>query len=165
MASAEPMEILEPTPADIEAARQSSALLAEIAEFLESGPTPDPVRLPALGTLDLPALAIRALAKIVHEIAEGHAVAVHPVEQDDLTTSQAAHVLGMSRPTLINLLERGEIPYRRVGTHRRIRRSAVLEYGERMERSEPHPARPSREERLRGLQEMAETTDRLGLGY
>lgn len=30
---------------------------------------------------------------------------------------------------------------------------------------EADPARPSREERLRGLQEMAETTDRLGLGY
>ncbi len=165
MASAEPIEILEPTPADIEAARRSSASLAEIAASLDAEPAPDPVRLPALGTLELPAVAIRVLAKIIQEIAEGHAVVVHSVEEEDLTTSEAAEVLGMSRPTLINLLERGEIPYRRVGTHRRIRRSAVLEYGERMERSEPHPARPSREERLRGLQEMAETTDRLGLGY
>jgi excisionase family DNA binding protein len=165
MASAEATEILEPTRADIDAARQSNASLTQIVESLEEGSTQDAIRLPELGRLDLPVLAIRALAKIVQEIAAGNAVAVHPVERNDLTTSEAAHLLGMSRPTLINLLEQGQIPYRMVGTHRRIRRSAVLAYRETMERGDPRPESLSREERLRGLQEMAELTDRLGLGY
>jgi excisionase family DNA binding protein len=49
----------------------------------------------------------------------------------DLTTEAAAALLGISRPTLIRLLDTGALPYRRTqGTrgHRRIRRSDALAY-------------------------------------
>ena len=62
----------------------------------------------------------RLLAQIVRELARGHGVSLVPMDAE-LTTNEAARQLKVSRPFLIGLLEKGEIPYRMVGTHRRIR--------------------------------------------
>jgi excisionase family DNA binding protein len=51
---------------------------------------------------------------------------------EELTTNQAAEVLDVSRPFVIKLVRRGELPCRMVGKHRRIPSAAVLEYRERM---------------------------------
>lgn len=51
--------------------------------------------------------------------------------QAELTTSQAAELLHVSRPFLIKMLEQGLIPYRTVGTKRRIRYEDVRAYIER----------------------------------
>jgi excisionase family DNA binding protein len=50
----------------------------------------------------------------------------------EMTTTQAAEFLDVSRPFVIKLTKRGELPYRLVGQHRRIPSEAVLEYRERM---------------------------------
>ena len=59
----------------------------------------------------------------------GKAITVAPLDQR-LTTQEAADFLGISRPTLVKLLEQGEIPYERpaAGRHRRVLLSDVLEY-------------------------------------
>ncbi len=51
---------------------------------------------------------------------------------EELTTNQAAEILDVSRPFVIKLVRRGELPCRMVGKHRRIPSAAVLEYRERM---------------------------------
>src|SRR5438309_7277046 len=79
------------------------------------------------GTVKLPAPAVRLLVRILEEMAHGNAVTLIPVRAE-LTTQEAADMLNISRPSLIQLLDEGKIDYRRVGTHRRVRFEALMEY-------------------------------------
>jgi excisionase family DNA binding protein len=73
------------------------------------------------------------LARVVSELARGHDVSLIPTDAE-LTTSEAAGQLKVSRPFLIGLLEKGEIPYRMVGSHRRIRFGDLYAYKQRNDR-------------------------------
>ena len=78
-------------------------------------------------TLKLPASAVRLLLRILEETARGNAVTLVPVHAE-LTTQEAADMLNISRPSLIQLLNEGKIEFRRVGTHRRVRFEEVMQY-------------------------------------
>ena len=77
--------------------------------------------------IELPAGAVTLLLDILGAMASGQGVTLIP-EDTELTTVQAADVLHVSRTFLIKLLEEGQIPYRRVGKHRRIRMEDVMSY-------------------------------------
>lgn len=78
----------------------------------------------------LPASVVRALMKVVAQMANGNAIAIVPVEAE-LTTQQAADLLNVSRPHFISLLESGKIAFRMVGTHRKVKGRDVLSYRDR----------------------------------
>jgi excisionase family DNA binding protein len=77
--------------------------------------------------IELPAGAVTLLLDILGAMASGQGVTIIP-EDAELTTVQAADILRVSRPFLIKLLDEGQIPYRRVGKHRRIRMEDVMTY-------------------------------------
>jgi excisionase family DNA binding protein len=103
--------------------------------------------------LTIPAIAFDMLEMILSELAQGHAVALSPVDRE-VTTQQAAGLLNVSRPHLIKLLETGRIPFRKIGSHRRIRVADVLEYKARMDA-----------EAERAFAELVEQAQELGMGY
>ena len=154
--------ILEPSTSDVRAARQAISSVDTLAQELEHLDDGDFVR---LTDLEVPVSVARALTTIIRQVADGQAVAVHTLEAQEVSTTQAAQLLGISRPTLIDLLDRESVPYRMVGTHRRVSLSEVLALRVRLERNGAIANVPSREDRLRGLQEMAEYSDKMGLGY
>lgn len=118
-----------PTEAEAVLAKETSQVLASRAQMGK------PLRLrllddPAKGIVKIPASAVRMLIHILEEMARGNAVTLIPVHAE-LTTQEAADMLNISRPSLIQLLDERKIEFRRVGTHRRIRFEALMAYKRR----------------------------------
>src|SRR5882672_4618614 len=99
--------------------------LAEVVDFVSelarrgvAVPAPKPALVNADGTrLDVPAPVFDALVQVATAMAQGQGVTVMPLSTL-LTTQEAADQLGISRPTLVRLLEDGEISHEQRGRHR-----------------------------------------------
>lgn len=103
--------------------------------------------------IELPATAVRFLVHLLTQIAEGNAVTLTPTRAE-LTTQQAAEVLGVSRPFLVKVLEEEKLPFRKVGTHRRIMFVDLMKYKDKMD-AQRHAI----------LDKLAEQAQELDMGY
>jgi excisionase family DNA binding protein len=101
----------------------------------------------------VPREAFDLFLEVLGQMANGSAVTIVPV-QAELTTQQAADMLNVSRPYLIELLESGRIPFRKVGTHRRIRASDLVAFQQKDDA-----------ERKAAMDELTAEAQKHGLGY
>lgn len=139
----------------VEASRQLSAALAS-KRTLKRGKNGTRVTLQLTDLADgipIPESAVEMLQQILIEIAKGNPVSIIPGSAE-LTTQQAADMLNVSRPHLIDLLEKNAIPHRKVGTHRRIRFEDLKAYKDQIDA-----------ERRKVLAELTAQAQELGMGY
>jgi excisionase family DNA binding protein len=99
----------------------------------------------------LPKSIFHVLQRIVFHMMLGRAITIVPINKE-LSTQEAADILNVSRPYLIKLLEDGQIPFTKVGTHRRIRFSDLMDYKKQRDA-----------ERTRGLAELTQMSQEFGL--
>ncbi|MFB2580931.1 helix-turn-helix domain-containing protein [Herbiconiux sp. P15] len=78
-------------------------------------------------SIQVPAGLAEVLDSIVHRMVQGGRVVLESMPEL-LTTSTAADVLGVSRPTLVKLITDGKLPAVMRGTHRRVRWSDLSEF-------------------------------------
>lgn len=101
----------------------------------------------------LPAAALAPIMDILSNMAQGRSVTIVPINAE-LTTQEAADLINVSRPFLVKLLKNGEIPFHKVGTHRRIRFKDLMEFKKKNDKA-----------RDEDLAELAREAQELGLGY
>jgi excisionase family DNA binding protein len=140
-----------PEDADAEIALRAAR---RIGDYLTAHPGAGPVRiqgeLAGDDALVVPRQAAIMLAQILGFLANGQGVTVTP-SNAMLTTQQAADFLNVSRPYLIKLLEAGDIPFEKVGTHRRVAFGELMDYKRRDD-----------QERRRAADELTELGQELG---
>jgi excisionase family DNA binding protein len=123
-----------PVPNDPTIPTAEEAILArEVSRALERQPGEHTLSLLVTAaeheatTLQLPQGAASLLTEILKQMAEGNAVSLMPVEPE-ITTQQAANLLCVSRPYLVGMIDKGELPARMVGNQRRLPLKDVLAY-------------------------------------
>ncbi len=143
-----------PTEADAKLSQESSRILASHIRFKQ--PTKQIKVVEADGseqTVEIPAAAFHLLVDILSQMAQGNAVTLIPIHAE-LTTQEAADILNVSRPFLVQLIESGKLPCRRVGRHRRIRFEDLMNYKQLIDG-----------QRMQALDELVVQAQELNMGY
>jgi excisionase family DNA binding protein len=97
--------------------------------------------------LELPPAALRLIAQVLGAMGDQRPITIIP-RSLEMTTVEAAHFLNVSRPFVIKEIDGGRLKHRKVGTHRRIAYSDLVEYRRRM--------RASQQDALQGLTDDAQ---------
>ena len=143
-----------PNEAEATLSQESSRILASYLQH--SSPTQKLRILEESGKeqiLEIPKSAYQLLIDILSQMAQGNAVTLIPVHAE-LTTQEAADLLNVSRPYLVKLLESKQIPFHKVGRHRRIRFEDLMNYKNQID-----------SDRMLALDELAAQAQELEMGY
>ncbi len=103
--------------------------------------------------LPIPKKAFHLLVEILSNMADGKSITLIPSEVE-MSTQQAANMLNVSRPHIVKLLEEKVIPFKKVGTHRRIELKHLIEYEKKLKQN-----------RKQNLDFLAQQAQELNLGY
>jgi len=147
-------DLLEPAGAPVVPDESDSELAATASrELARTSKASITVRLEDGTDLVLPKLVTPLLIKILTEMGQGNAVTLIPLHAE-LTTQEAANLLNVSRPFLNKIIDRGELPCHKVGTHRRIKFIDLEDYRQKRE-----------QQRASDMEALAKQAQELGLGY
>ena len=141
-----------PTQAEVEQAKVSGRTLSKYTNV-------ERVQLSLRGSngesdeLVLPGHVLQILLDVLSEVSKGNAISLIPHHQE-ISTQEAANLLNVSRPFVVGLLEKDEIPFRKVGAHRRLLLTDVLAYREK-----------TRQRRVQTLDELATVSQEMDMGY
>lgn len=132
MSAAQQADMVVPTPGDVDG-------LAAVLSFLEAhearhGTAPAPTYfLSGAGESDQVELTEQVhavLKQVVAALSRGQSISVLTRDRE-ISTQQAAEILGVSRPTVVRLIDDGELPAHVPGSvRRRLRLADVLAYRE-----------------------------------
>ncbi len=147
-----------PVPAPMTEHEQEMARVAQrcIMESLDRSKAAEIVLTSEDGELpavSLPPNSLRLIAQLLGALSEGQTVTVVPAERE-LSTLEAAHLLNVSRPFLIKQMEAKLLPYRLVGSHRRVTAEALMAYRHKMQAGQAE-----------ALKRLADDAAELGLDY
>ena len=104
-------------------------------------------------TITIPLKAFNLLKEVLKNMAEGNSIALFPTNSE-ISTQDAANMLSISRPHLVKLLETGEIPFIKVGSHRRVQMKDVVEYENKLNNQS-----------RRKLDQLTKQAQKLKMGY
>ena len=141
-----------PNPTEVEQAKESSRTLSKYTDA-------ERVQLSLKGSngesddLVLPGHVLQILLDVLAEMSKGNAISLVPHHQE-ISTQEAANLLNVSRPFLVGLLEKGEIPFRKVGTHRRVLLTDLMAYKEQ-----------TQQKRNDALNQLTALSQDEGMGY
>ncbi len=126
--------IKKPSKDEQELAIESYDALSSVIEQLKSD-NPEIEIEETQERIKIPLSALKFLGEILKAMSQGKLLSLVPVATE-VTTQKAAEILGCSRPHLVKLLEKGEIEYTKVGKHRRVKFEDVMNYKEKMKKSQ-----------------------------
>ena len=143
-------EIISPNTVDAKLAQETSRSLATYLS--KSNGSHLKIQNSETGeALRLPAPAVRALLHILTEMGQGHAVTVMPIHTE-LSTQQAADILNVSHPYILDLVDQGTLPCRKAGFQRRLLLNDVIAYKNDLYSKQ-----------VKGMEELAAISQEMGL--
>lgn len=147
-------DIKTPTRREQKLAKESLEVLERLTQKHKARSKPIEIEITGEKThITVPSSALAFLNTIFEHMANGKAISIIPSETE-VSTQQAAEMLNVSRPHIVKLLGKGEIPFRKVGAHRRIKLKNLERY-----------KKQSAKERKKHLAELAKQAQDLDMGY
>lgn len=134
------MSQLRPTrkPSKLEqrVAKKSYGALASAIQQINPGQTEIEIEIEETKEkIQIPLIALKMFGEILKAMSDGKPISIVPVATE-VTTQQAAEIIGCSRPHIVKLLEEGKIAYTKVGKHRRIKFEDVTKYKEQLKKDQ-----------------------------